>query len=123
MEREFFTLERVRQDAALVVIRLGLGAYVLRGPRENVLEPESYVAWSTVANELAGEGYALVSPEEYAATCGLTKEEVRSGLWREGRLFALAYGDGSAARIVVPLPEKEVRLGEMAGSEVGRMNR
>jgi len=62
MGTEKVDLEQIRHDAVLVVIRLDLGNYELRGPGSNVLEPESRVVWSTVVNELGNEGYAMVSP-------------------------------------------------------------
>lgn len=110
METETVDLERIRHDAVLVIIRLGLGRYELKGPGGNILEPESRVAWATVANELGGEGYTLVSPSEYADTFDLSEEEVLARVWGEGSLFALAYGDeaGSGAGLLVPLPEKGV---------------
>lgn len=113
MAKEPVTLERVRHDAVLIVIRLGLGRYELMGPKENVLEPESYVAWSTVANELAGEGYVMVSPEEYAEACGIAPEAVSARVWGEGSLFALAYPVEGSSGMVVPLPEKEDTFPEM----------
>lgn len=110
METETVDLERVRHDAVLVIIRLGLGRYELKGPGRNVLEPESRVAWATVANELRGEGYEMVSPAEFADSFAMSEEEVLALVWREGSLFALAYGDeaGSGAGLLVPLPEKGV---------------
>jgi hypothetical protein len=83
------------------------------GPQENILEPESYVAWSTVVNELAGEGYAMVSPGEYAEACSITAAEVLAKIREEGGLFALAYRAVGASGMVVPLPEKEDRIPEI----------
>lgn len=106
----------VKHDAILVIIRLGLGHYELDGPQGNILVAESYVAWSTVANELAGEGYLIVSPGEYAEACGISEEEVRAGIWQEGNLFALAYRAEGGSRLVVTLPEKEVTFPEITGN-------
>ncbi|HTG82470.1 MAG TPA: hypothetical protein VL949_11035 [Geobacteraceae bacterium] len=114
-ERTAVTLERVRHDAVLIIIRLGLGHYELTGPRDNILEPESYVVWATVANELAGEGYVMVSPAEYAEACGTTVDEVLAEIRGEGGLFALAYRAEGASGMVVPLPEKEELLPEIQG--------
>jgi len=116
MGREAVDLERIRHDAVLVIIRLGLGPYTLSGPGQNVLEPESRVVWATVANELSGEGYTMVSPEEYAAASGITVEEVLMRVWHEGTLFALAYGAGEEKGLLVPLPEKEDLLSPIEGN-------
>ena len=113
MGKERVTVERIRHDATLIIIRLGLGGYELKGPLANVLEPESYVACSTVLNELAGEGYALVSPESYAEHCAVTGEEVAAMVWEEGSLFALACRSAGEPWLVVPLPEKESLLPEI----------
>jgi hypothetical protein len=95
-------LDRVRRDATCIITRVGLGNYELEGAAENVLVPESRVAWATVVHDLEGEGYRMVSPEEYAAETGLRADEV-TALVEAGRLFAVTYG----AEIAVPLPEKE----------------
>ncbi len=95
--------ERLRKDAICVIIRAGLGDYALRGPAENILEPESHVAWSTVKSDLENEGYRLVTPEEYAATQNVKTVEVLAEVQEKGSLFALVYGES----MVVPLPEKE----------------
>jgi hypothetical protein len=95
-------LERVRRDATCIITRVGLGTYELEGAAENVLLPESRVAWATVVHDLGGEGYRMVTPDEYAAETGLRIEEV-TGRIQEGKLFAVTYG----AEIAVPLPEKE----------------
>jgi len=112
MGTEKVDLERVRHDGELVIIRLDLGHYELRGPARNVLEPESRVVWATVVNELGNEGYAMVSPAEYAASCDLNKEEVLGLVWRDGTLFAVAFGD----EISVPLPLKDSLLPEIEGN-------
>ena len=112
MGTETVDLERVRHDAVLVIIRLDLGTYELRGPTGNVLEPESRVVWATVVNELGKEGYAMVSPAEYAAGCDLSEEEVLGLVWRDGTLFAVAFGD----EISVPLPMKDSLLPEIEGN-------
>src|SRR4051812_28616249 len=96
-------LERVRRDAACIITRVGLGGYELQGPAENILVPESRVAWATVLHDLEGEGYRLVTPEEYAEETGTAIDEVTGRMQREGSLFVLSYGDN----LVVPLPEKE----------------
>jgi hypothetical protein len=102
-------LARIRRDAICVIIRLGLGGYALQGPAENILLPESYVAWATVMNELGNEGYRLVTAEEYAATSGTGVSEVLAQVHAQGGLFALVYD----AFLVVPLPEKEAILPEI----------
>ena len=116
MAREAVDVAGVRHDAVLIIIRLGLGLYELSGPGQNVLEPESRVVWATVASELAGEGYAMVSPGDYGAACGIPEEEVLMRVWHKGTLFALAYGSGEEALLLVPLPEKEDLLPRMEGN-------
>jgi hypothetical protein len=106
---EAVELARIRRDAICVIIRLGLGGYTLQGPAENVLVPESYVAWSTVVNELGNEGYRLVTAETYAAASGTAVEEVLARVFSQGSLFALAH----EPFLVVPLPEKEAVLPEI----------
>ena len=106
MERrltEAVELERVRRDTVCIIIRVGLGGYDLRGPQDNILVPESHVAWATVVNDLQGEGYVLVTPEEYAEATGTGTSEVAAKIDKEGSLFAIAYGES----LVVPLPLKE----------------
>jgi hypothetical protein len=105
-------LERVRHDGELVIIRLDLGHYELRGSARNVLEPESRVVWATVVNELGKEGYTMVSPAEYAAGCNLSEEDVLALIWRDGTLFAVAFGD----EISVPLPQRNSFLPEIEGN-------
>jgi hypothetical protein len=112
MDIEKVTPERARNDAVLVIIRLGLGNYELKGPCRNVLETESRVAWATVTNELANEGYALGTVGEYGAICNMSPEEVLSLVWKEGCLFALQYGD----EVRVALPGKVPILPEMEGN-------
>jgi hypothetical protein len=112
MGTEAVDLERVRHDAVLVIIRLDLGNYELRGPGSNVLEPESRVVWATVVSELGGEGYTMVSPAEYADSCDMDEEEVLALIWRDGSLFAVALRD----EISVPLPLKKSLLPEMEGN-------
>jgi len=96
-------LERVRRDATCIIIRAGLGGYDLHGPQENILVPESHVAWATVVHELEGEGYVLVTPEDYAEATETGNSEVNDKIHVEGSLFAVAYGDS----LLVPLPQKE----------------
>jgi hydrogenase/urease accessory protein HupE len=102
-------LARIRRDAICVIIRLGLGGYQLQGPAENILVPESYVAWATVVNELGNEGYRLVTVEEYAAASATGVAEVLAQLHSQGSLFALVH----ESFLVVPLPEKEAVLPEI----------
>ncbi|HEY4745158.1 MAG TPA: hypothetical protein VIH45_10905 [Desulfuromonadaceae bacterium] len=111
MERavEPVEVERLRRDAICVIIRVGLGGYDLQGPAQNILVPESYVAWATVKSELGNEGYCLVTPQELADACGLTAAEILSRVHDQGSLFALAYGD----HVAVPLPEKAAVLPEI----------
>ncbi|HEY3307979.1 MAG TPA: hypothetical protein VGJ93_05960 [Desulfuromonadaceae bacterium] len=96
-------LERIRRDATCIIIRVGLGPYELRGPQENILVPESRVAWATVVHDLQGEGYVLVTPEEYAEATGASTDEVTGQINEQGSLFAIAYDQ----ELVVPLPQKE----------------
>jgi len=112
MGTEKVDLERVRHAGELVIIRLDLGHYELRGPAGNVLEPESRVVWATVVSELGREGYSMVSPAEYGAGCDLSEEEVLGLVWRNGTLFAVAFGD----EISVPLPMKSSLLPEIEGN-------
>jgi hypothetical protein len=109
MQREKVNIEEIRRSAELIIIRLGLGAYTIGGPRDNVLEVESLPAWATVVSELSGEGYEMVTPGDYAASCGLSDEAVAGEIDREGRLFALVYSGGECPLLAVPLPEKSVR--------------
>jgi hypothetical protein len=102
-------LDRVRRDAACIIIRVGLGSYELQGPADNILVPESYVAWKTVVNDLQGEGYFLVTPEEYAGETGISVDEVKEGIESSGSTFALVYRDA----LVVPLPRKEEVLADI----------
>jgi hypothetical protein len=102
---EPFSLEEIRDAAVRIVIRLDLGAYVQRGPRDNILELESRVAMATVASELHGEGYVMVSPEAYATICGEPPASVAEMIEPDGSLFALVYG----ADVLVPFPEREER--------------
>lgn len=104
-------LERVRRDAICIIIRVGLGTYDLRGPKDNILLPESRVAWATVVNDLQGEGYVLVSPDEYGEATGMRPSEVDANIHAKGSLFAIAYGED----LVVPLPRKGAVLPEMEG--------
>ena len=106
---EKVVLERLRRDAICVITRLGLGNFQLLGAAENILVPESYVAWATLQNELGNEGYELVTPEDYAAAGGLSSAEVQAQLHEQGTLFALLYGDF----VVVALPEKAAILPEI----------
>ena len=99
------TLEEIRDSAIRIVTRLALGDYVLRGPRDNILELESRVAWATVATELHSEGYGMVSPEAYATICGEPPAFVIGMVELNGSLFALVYG----ADTLVPVPEREER--------------
>jgi len=103
-------LERLRRDAVCVITRLGLGEFALQGPAQNILVPESYVAWATVQNELGNEGYSLLAPDDYAESSGLSRAEVQAQLHEQGTLFALGYGDF----LVVVLPEKVAILPEIA---------
>ena len=68
MEQEKVAIEEVRRSAELIIIRLGLGGFTLAGPRQNVVTVESLAVWSAIVNGLYGEGYSMVSPEEYAAS-------------------------------------------------------
>lgn len=102
-------LERLRRDAVCVILRLGLGEYELRGPAENILVPESYVAWATVQSELVNEGYSLVAPEDCAAVSGASVAELLAQIHERGSRFALVYG----AFVAVALPEKAAVLPEI----------
>jgi hypothetical protein len=98
-------LEEIRASAIRIVVRLALGEYILRGPRDNILELESRVAWATVATELYNEGYGMVSVEAYATVCGEPPAAVDDMIETDGSLFALVYG----ANALVPLPHREER--------------
>ncbi len=103
------TLEEIRESAIRIVIRLALGDYVLRGPRSNILELESRVAWATVASELHNEGYGMVSFEAYATTCGEPPASVTDMVESDGSLFALVYQGADEATALVSLPDREER--------------
>ena len=107
-------LERVRKDAACIIIRVGLGSYELAGPQDNILIPESRVAWATVVHDLEGEGYVMVTPTEYGEVTCMPVEDVEIKIKQQGNLFAVSYRD----EMVVPLPRKEAVFQEIqAGSE------
>ena len=106
---EPFTLEEIRKSAIRIVTRLALGDYVVRGPRNNILEVESRVAWATVASELHNEGYVMVPIEAYATICRLTPEAVSDMIETDGSLFALVYPPAGGACELVPVPEREER--------------
>lgn len=101
------TLEEIKDSAIRIAIRLALGDYVLRGPRGNIMELESRVAWSTVVSELQNEGYTMVSPEEYGAAYRMSSAEVSGKIEREGNLFALLYPSSGGFFMAVPLEGKE----------------
>lgn len=106
---EAVKLERLRKDAICVIIRVGLGGYGLQGPADNILVPESYVAWTTVKHELENEGYRLATPEEYAGAREMTPAEVLDQVHGWGSLFAVVYGE----HMVVSFPEKEEVLSDI----------
>ncbi len=108
-------LEEIGKSAIRIVTRLALGDYVVRGPRNNILELESRVAWATVASELHNEGYVMVPIEAYATVCSLTPAAVSEMVETDGSLFALDYPPDRGADVLVPLPEREARedLGPM----------
>ncbi len=99
------TLEEIRESAIRIVIRLALGDYALRGPRENILELESRGAWATVASELHSEGYHMVSLAAYATMSDEPPASVTEMIEADGSLFALVYG----ANALVALPERDER--------------
>lgn len=101
----------IRGSAIRIIIRLALGEYTATGPRENILELESRVAWATVCNELQNEGYMMVSPEEYANAYGLPLASVIDRMEGAGSLFALVFRSGGQTSVLVPLEEKEEREG------------
>jgi hypothetical protein len=102
-------LKEIRDSAIRIAIRLALGEYLLRGPQNNVLEPESRVAWATVVAELQNEGYIMVPPEEYAAVYGVAAADVIGMIEQEGSLFAIIYEAAGETLAVVPLAEREER--------------
>ncbi len=101
-------LEEIGKSAIRIVIRLSLGDYVVRGPRNNILELESRVAWATVASELHNEGYVMVPIEAYATICSLTPEAVSEMVETDGSLFALVHQADEGCELV-PLPDREER--------------
>ncbi len=107
-------LEEIRDSAIRIAIRLALGEYILRGPRENVMELESLVAWATVAAELEKEGYVLVSPEAYATANNLAPAAVTVMIEQDGSLFAVVYATGDETFTAVPSADREER--EQLGS-------
>jgi hypothetical protein len=114
VNKESISLARIRHDAELIIIRLGLGVYELKGPDRNVLKPESRVVWATVASELAGEGYVMVTLEEYANASNVAVNEILARVWEEGKLFALVFGQEE--ELLLPLPEKKRVFHEMEGN-------
>lgn len=106
---EAVILKEIRDSAIRIAIRLDLGKYQERGPHNNVLELESRVAWATVVSELQNEGYIIVPPEEYAAVCGLTQEDVIGMIEQDGSLFGLVYASAGETFMAVPLAEREER--------------
>lgn len=100
-------LDEIRDSAIRIAIRLALGEFTLKGPRDNILELESRVAWATVTVELDKEGYFMVEPGEYAATCGIDEADVVDLVETDGDLFALTYQSGGHTSTVVPLSEHE----------------
>lgn len=110
METQPVSVERVKQDAVRVIIRLGLGNYDVKGPLENVLFPESYVAWSTVVNELGREGYGMVTLLEYEELHGVPERQALAEIWEAGTLFAVAHENNGRLSLAVPLPEQDMVL-------------
>jgi len=108
MKQEKVVLEEIANSARRIIIRLAVGGFTSSGPKSNILTVESLVAFSTVVNELYREGYQMVSPEEYAAACGITLESVFERIRGAGELFLLEYGEGSSPNQAVPLEEKSV---------------
>ncbi|MBJ6725279.1 hypothetical protein [Geomesophilobacter sediminis] len=100
-------LNVLRDLADRVAIRLELGEFVMKGPRENIMEVESRVAWSAVAGQLHHEGYPLVPPEEYAEIYGLTPEQVMHRVEEEGTLFALYFEGHDETFVLVPLENRD----------------
>ena len=100
-------IDEIRNSTVRIVIRLALGNYLLRGPGDNIVELESRVAWATTVNELQNEGYVMVTPQEYAAACGLTEAEVVEQVEDEGSLFGLFYPSEGEQGMVVPLEREE----------------
>lgn len=96
-------VKRICGSAIRIAIRLALGEYLITGPRDNIMELESRVAWATIASELRNEGYGMVAPEEYGAALELTPAAVEVIIRQDGTLFALAYG----ADLLVPLEGRE----------------
>jgi len=100
-------LEVIIDSAIRIAIRLALGEFHLEGPRKNVLEVESRVAWATVITELEKEGYAMVLPGEYAAEYALDPEAVSEMIERAGSLFALVCTSAGNTFLAVPLAERD----------------
>lgn len=109
MEQIQVVMEEVRRSAEQALIRLDLGAFTITGPRENVIEVESLVAWSSTVNALYGEGYHMVSPAEYATHYEIEGDTVTDRIYREGKLFALFYQGDDGAFISVPLEGKDLK--------------
>jgi hypothetical protein len=108
MKREKVVIEKIRRSAELIIIRLGLGIFTRSGPGANILEVESRPAWAATVSELGNEGYAMTSPEGYAAACGVTTKEVEKMIRQQGSLFAVVYApDTGGMEVAVPLPKKE----------------
>lgn len=103
------TLKEIKDSATRIAIRLALGEYLVRGPRDNVLELESRVAWATVVTELQNEGYIMVPTEEYAALYGLNPADVIGMIEQDGSLFALVYSSAGETCRAIPLAERKAR--------------
>jgi len=102
-----FTLEEIRNSAMRVDSRFDLGDYVMRGPKENIMELDSWLAWSSVAAKLHHEGYTMVPPREYAASYGITEQAILDRIEKDGSLFALMHETHDATFLLVPMAERD----------------
>jgi hypothetical protein len=105
MSGDVVQLEEVMESARRIIIRLDVGSFEISGPRRNILDVESRVAFSTAVNELYKEGYQMVPPEQYAESCGIDVEAVDRKIHQEGGLFLLRYREGERRDEAVPLEE------------------
>jgi hypothetical protein len=111
MSGDVVQLEEVMESARRIIIRLDVGSFEISGPRRNILDVESAVAFSTAVNELYKEGYLMVTPEQYAENYEMDLDAVDQKIHQEGGLFLMRYREGDRRDEAVPLEELIVSEG------------